>query len=49
MTDFRISDILLLLEQPWIPEEKKEQIRHMILDTIDAADMITKRMKEDLK
>jgi len=39
-----ISDILLLLDQDWVPEKKKEQIRHMILDTIDLADEMTKKM-----
>jgi len=39
-----ISDILLLLDQDWVPEKKKDQIRNMILDTIDLADDMTKKM-----
>jgi len=39
-----ISDILLLLDQDWVPEKKKDQIRNMILDTIDLADEMTKKM-----
>ena len=43
-----ISDILLLLKEPWIPEQKKEQIRAMILDTIDMAEEATKKLAETL-
>ena len=39
-----ISDILLLLDQDWVPEQKKQQIKNMILDTIDLADEMTKKM-----
>jgi len=39
-----ISDILLLLDQDWVPDQKKQQIKNMILDTIDLADEMTKKM-----
>ncbi len=41
-----IRDILLLLDQDWVPEKKKEQIRNMILDTIDMAEDMTKKMAQ---
>lgn len=49
MTGVTIGDVLLLLKEEWLPKEKKEQIRNMILDTIDMADAVTKKLKEDLK
>ncbi len=42
MSSVSISDILLLLHEDWVPKEKKDQIKNMILDTIDMADQMTK-------
>jgi len=46
MSQISITDILALLKEDWIPEKKKEQIRAMILDSIDMAEEMTKIMKE---
>jgi len=48
MSMVSMTDILLLLKEPWIPEEKKEQIRQMILDTIDMAEDATKKLQETM-
>jgi len=41
-----MQDILSLLREDWVPEEKKQQIRNMILDTIDMAEEATKKLQE---
>jgi len=48
MSAVSISDILLLLQQDWVPDEKKDQIKAMILDTIDMAEEATKKLQETL-
>jgi len=48
MSAVTITDILMLLKEPWLPEEKKEQIRNMILDTIDMADQMAKSMAKKM-
>jgi len=48
LTAVTIRDILSLLKEDWIPEEKKEQIRNMILDTIDMADQMAKSMAKKM-
>jgi len=48
MSSIGMTDILLLLKEDWIPEEKKEQIRAMILDTIDMAEEATKKLQATL-
>jgi len=42
MSAVSISDILMLLHEDWVPDKKKDQIKNMILDTIDMADQMTK-------
>ncbi len=46
MSQISITDILALLKEDWIPDKKKDQIRAMILDSIDMAEEMTKVMKE---
>jgi len=48
MTQVSMSDIILLLQQDWVPEPKKKQLRNMILDTIDMAEEATKAMQAKL-
>ncbi len=45
MSVISITDVLNLLKEDWIPEQKKEQIKNMILDSIDMAEEMTKKMK----
>ena len=46
MSQISITDILALLKEDWIPSKKKDQIKAMILDSIDMAEEMTKIMKE---
>jgi len=46
MSQISIQDVLALLKEPWVPEQKKKQIQAMILDSIDMAEEMTKIMKE---
>jgi len=48
MGEVTIADILLLLDEDWVPTQKKEQLKHMILDTIDLADEMTKKMHDTM-
>jgi len=48
MTMISMQDILSLLHEDWVPEEKKQQIKNMILDTIDMAEEATKKLQESL-
>jgi len=45
MTSMSIADILALLKEAWVPEEYKEKVRSMILDSIDMAEDMAKHMK----
>jgi len=48
MSSVSMSDILLLLQQDWVPEAKKKQLRDMILDTIDMAEQATKDLAKSM-
>ena len=48
MSGIGMSDIIALLKEDWVPEQKKAQLRNLILDTIDMAEDMTKKMKESL-
>jgi len=45
MSQVSMQDILALLNEAWVPEQKKEQLRNMVLDSIDMAEEMTKTMK----
>jgi len=48
MSGIGMQDILALLKEAWVPEQKKEQLRNLILDTIDMAEDMTKKIKETM-
>ena len=48
MSQVSMLDILALLKEAWVPEQKKEQLRNMVLDSIDMAEEMTKTMKEHM-
>lgn len=48
MSQISMSDVLALLKEAWVPEKKKEQLRNMILDSIDMAEEMTKTMREHM-
>jgi len=48
MSQIGMRDILALLKEAWVPEQKKEQLRNMILDSIDMAESMTNTMKEHM-
>ncbi len=48
MTSVTIQDILALLREDWVPEEKKTQIKNMILDTIDMAEQMAKDISKKM-
>jgi len=45
MSQVSMQDILALLKEAWVPEQKKEQLRNMVLDSIDMAEQMTNTMK----
>ena len=45
MTQVSMQDVIALLKEDWVPSQKKEQLRNMILDSIDMAEEMTKTMK----
>ena len=49
LTSISIADVLALLHEDWLPDEKKEQIKNMIIDTIEMATDLTNKMKKDLR
>jgi len=46
MTAITMGDVILLLQQDWVPDQKKDQLKNMILDTIDMAEQMTKDMQK---
>lgn len=48
MSQVSMQDILALLNEAWVPEQKKEQLRNMVLDSIDMAEEMTKTMKSHM-
>ena len=48
MSQVGMTDILALLKEDWIPEQKKEQLKNMVLDSIDMAEEMTKTMKAQM-